>query len=356
MFPILLEYKLTAGFFSIWGPKGWMAQQWMLWVAGLVISLGLAWWGLAPETEKSSGGKGRRVLGILGILGTLGFGLVLGGVAAGRFQRPIKLHTYGVLVAVGFLLGIILSLREAKRVGEDPEKILDLAFWLLLAAMVGARLFFVAVYWPEFAADFRSSRPWYQWRLFHLWEGGLIFYGGLLAALLTSAVFVRVNRLNFWRLADIVIPSVALGQFFGSLGSYAAGFGYGKISSVPWAVTFMQGPSGLPRGMPLHPTQLYGALAAMVLFFALLWIRSHKRYHGQAFVWYLLLYPVCSFVIDIFRGDTRRGLIHNLQKDVFEKLAGPELLSWSQLAAIIFFGVALYFVIRPPQSLVKAAK
>ncbi|MCK6511839.1 prolipoprotein diacylglyceryl transferase [Myxococcota bacterium] len=347
MHPILLDYRLPASFFKIWGPDKWMAQKLSLWIVGLVVSGIVAWWGLAPEAK-----GGRRALGWMGTVAALVFAAILGGIGTGRLNF-IKLHTYGVLVAIGFLLGIILAVREARRVGEDPERILDLAFWLLLAAMIGARLFFVAIHWPEFASDFRTQTVWYQWKIFRLWEGGLLFYGGLLAALLVSLAFAKLSKVDFWKMADIIIPSVALGQFFGLLGSFAAGFGFGKVTNAAWKVSFPGHPllpAELPAGVGLHPTQLYESLAVLALFFVLLWVRSAKRYHGQVFVWYLLIYPVVSFFLDMFRGDERRGLIASFQRDITPLAQGADLLSWSQLAAAVFFVLALaVFVTRQNQ-------
>ena len=342
MHPILLKYQLPPSFVKIWGQGQWFSQRLTWWIVGLVVSGVIAWWGLAPEAR-----KGRRALGWLATVAALGFALVLGGVGMGRLSF-IQLHTYGVLVAIGFLLGIILAVREARRVGEDPERILDLAFWLLLAAMLGARLLYVGIHWGEFAEDFKTTKIWYQWKVFRLWEGGLLFYGGLTLAVAVSLLFVRINKQDFWRMADIVIPSVALGQFFGLLGSFAAGFGFGKQTDAAWKVMYdsasTQLPVELPRGFGLHPTQLYEAIAVLTIFFVLIGIRSAKRYHGQVFLTYLLLYPPCSFVLDFFRGDEKRGLIAAFQRDLLPAIQGNEILSWSQAFAVGFFVIGLLLV------------
>lgn len=343
MHPILLKYQLPARFAEIWGPESFFAKSWLIWVIGLMVSGIIAWWGLAPDV-----GKGRRALGWLATLSTLGFALILAGVGLGRL-RFVQLHSYGVLIAVGFLVGIILAVREARRVGEDAERILDLAFWVLIAAMLGARLFYILIHWPEYAQDFKQSNlPWHQWKVFRLWEGGLIFYGGFLLALITSFLFVRLNRMNFWKLADIVAPSLALGQFFGLLGSYAAGFGWGKISKAPWAVVYDQGPEQILRGASLHPTQLYEALGLLFLFVLLLWLRSERRSHGQAFLAYLLLYPLLSFTLEFFQDDRSRDLITKV--DLFPSIPGVEILSWSQASALVVFALGIVFAFQRSQA------
>ncbi len=346
MHPILLHYRLPSEFLATWGETGKMVGYLYYWIAGAVICLALAWWGLSPDAS-----KGRRAAGWLGLLGVLGFGLILAGIGVGRL-RFIQLHTYGVLVAVGFLIGIVLAVRESEKTGEDSEQILDLAFWLLIAAMVGARLGYVLTHWKIYIADIKQGVVWYQWKIFRLWEGGLSFMGGFILSLIVALIFVKIYELNFWKLADIVIPSVAIGQFFGYLGNLAAGFGYGKMTDLPWAVTFSAGPA--PREIPLHPTQLYQALAVLFIYFAVIWIRSNKRYHGQAFLWYLVLFSTFSFVVEFFRGDAcTAGVLEEgvcramiVSKDVIKQLGGVELLSWSQLFSIVFFAIAVVLLLK----------
>ena len=160
---------------------------------------------------------------------------------------------------------------------------------------------------------------------------------------------------NFWKLADILIPSLAIGQVFGLLGSLAAGFGYGKPTNLAWNVVLKS--DAAVSGIGLHPTQLYEALAVLGLFFLLLWVRSNKKYNGQVFLWYLLLYPIISFGIEIFRGDAClpgitkaagvcRAMVFN--KDLTKLVADYDILSWSQLFAIVIAVVAvvLFFVRR----------
>ncbi len=353
MHPILLRYRLPAEFIATWGESGKMVANFYYWLAGALICLGIAWWGLSPNAS-----KGRKAVGWLGFLGVLGFGLVLAGIALGRL-RFIQLHTYGVLVAVGFLVGIVLAVREAERIGEDSEQILDLAFWLLIAAMVGARLGYVITHWAEYVADIKQGVVWYQWKIFRLWEGGLSFMGGFVFSLIAALIFVKIYELNFWKLADIIVPSVAIGQFFGYIGNLAAGFGYGKQTTLPWGVTFSYGPA--PHQIPLHPTQIYHALAALFIFIALLLIKSYKRYHGQVFLWYLLLFSGSSFFIEMFRGDActpgiqDEGICRAMiaYKDLFKGIADYELLSWSQLFAAIFFVASIIFLIQKHSQLGK---
>lgn len=348
MYSVLLKYQMPASFFQTWGPNSKMAGLMTYWIVGLVVCIGLAWWGLAPNVSSE-----RRVVGWLSTLGALAFAGILALVGVGKL-RFIQLHTYGVLVAIGFLIGIVLAVREAKRIGENTERILDLAFWLLIAAMIGARLSYIGIHWNEYAGDFAKTKLWYQWKVFRLWEGGLTFFGGFLFALIVCWMFVRLYNMDFWKLADTLIPSVAIGQFFGQLGSLAAGFSYGKASTLPWAITY---PAGSPVNLsiPVHPTQLYEALGVLILFVALLWIRSEKRFHGQVFLWYLVLFPALSFFVEMFRGDecpmgvskpafVCRAMV--TYKDVTPVSQGFDILSYGQLFAAVAFVLGLYFLFQ----------
>ena len=339
MHPVLLNKKLSellpANIYKALHQPAFL-EHWYWWLIGLVVSFGIAWWGLAPDAK-----GGRRAIGWFGTLGAFAFALTLGAVGLSRL-RYVQLHTYGVLVAVGFLVGIVLAVREARRVGINIERILDLAFWLLIAAMVGARLFYIGLHWKIYQTDFMNPNlVWYQWKVFRLWEGGLLYYGGFLLALAVCFIFIKFYKLSFWSLSDLMIPSVAIGQFFGYLGSYAAGFGYGIHTSVPWSVTFSQGAA--VRGLPLHPTQLYGALGALFLFFILLWVRSEKKYDGQVFLWYLLLYPVISFVIELFTAESSKTF---LIKAINNNAGLMSSLSWSQAISIVLFVIAFFYLIN----------
>src|SRR3989339_541590 len=165
---------------------------------------------------------------------------------------PISIFTYGFFIAVGFLAGIFLATKEAKRLGEDYEKIMDLCFYILVAAILGSRLFYVAT-----SPEMFLKNPV---EILKIWNGGLVFYGGFIAALVTGVIYLKVKNIPVWKTADIMAPSIALAHFFGRIGCFFAGCCYGKYCDLPWAVTFNHPDSLAPTGIPLHPTQLYEAL------------------------------------------------------------------------------------------------
>ncbi len=215
----------------------------------------------------------------------------------------LTLHTYGVLVASGFLLAVLLARREAHRTGIDPELILDLSFYLLLAALAGSRVFYVLGNWAEFAEN--------PIDIIKFWRGGLVFYGGLIFALPIGVWYVRKHRLNFSVMADLMAPSIAIGQALGRLGCFSAGCCYGKPATGFCAVTFRDANSLAPLGIPLHPTQLYESAATFGIFLALIVMRRAKRFQGQLLWYYLLFYSTARFIIEFYRGDPRGWAIPN---------------------------------------------
>jgi len=207
------------------------------------------------------------------------------------------IHTYGVCVAIGVLTGIFLARYEARRINMDDEKILDLCFYIVVAAIVGSRLFYVATHFSYFA-----SRPL---EIFMLWKGGLVCYGGFIGAAVVAIVYLWVYRLPLGKVADIAGLVLPLGHSIGRIGCFCAGCCYGKACDMPWAITFTHPESLAPLNVPLHPTELYHSLSNFLIFFALFLVRRVKRYDGQVFWLYILFYGVARSVIEVFRGDYR---------------------------------------------------
>jgi phosphatidylglycerol:prolipoprotein diacylglycerol transferase len=155
------------------------------------------------------------------------------------FGRPWALHTYGAAIAVGFLVAIFVGTRTAARSGEDPDRVRDLCFWLLVSSLVGARLLFILTNAPAYVAVCRAGGD--CWQALRVWEGGLVFFGGFFGALGTAWWYMRRHHMRFWRVADILAPSVALGHFLGRLGCWAAGCCWGAEAhgvARAWAARF----------------------------------------------------------------------------------------------------------------------
>ncbi len=214
---------------------------------------------------------------------------------------PLTVHTYGVLVAAGFLAALALAAKLGKKEGMPPERIVDIGFYVLLSAIVGSRLFFIAI-----NPGYYLSNPL---ETLKVWQGGLVFYGGLLLAIPVALWYMKKHRLDIWGTTDIFAPSIAIGHAIGRLGCFSAGCCYGKVSEAPWAVTFLHPESLARTGIPLHPVQLYESLGELAIFLILVALRKHRSYKGQLLLIYLFLYSVLRFTVEFFRGDAARGFI-----------------------------------------------
>lgn len=205
------------------------------------------------------------------------------------------IYWYGILVAAGFLTGLWTASRRAPLSGIASEKVADIGPWLILGAVVGARLFFVMSYWRE---EFAGGP---LWEVFMIRNGGLVFYGGLVGAALAHILYCAVKRLPMWKMADVLAPSIALGYFFGRLGCLMNGCCYGKPCSMPWAIQFPFGHESHPE--TLHPTQLYEGGAGLLVYAGLAWLYRHKQFDGQVFAAYLIANGMVRFGVEFFRGD-----------------------------------------------------
>ena len=207
----------------------------------------------------------------------------------------MPVYWYGVMVAVGFLTGIWTATRRCVRDGLDPHKIADLAPWLIVSGLVGARILYVITYWKQSFA----GEPW--WEVFMIRHGGLVFYGGLIGAVLATIVFVKWKKLPPLKVGDALAPSIALGHMFGRIGCLLNGCCYGSLCSLPWAIHFPN--EHETGGAGVHPTQLYESGLNLLLFVALEMLYRRKKYDGQVFAIYLVAYAIIRAVVEVFRGD-----------------------------------------------------
>lgn len=242
------------------------------------------------------------------------------------------INTYGVLLAVSFLCAILVSVRLAARDGLPREKIYDLSLWMLLAGLVGSKIMMLFTE-PDYRAD-----PLQLLSLDFLRSGG-VWYGGLLGAVLVSYWLMRRYQLPWWKTADAFAPGIAIGNFFGRQGCFAAGCCWGKPTSLPWGVKFTEAGheiTGVPTDTHLHPTQLYESFAMLLVFLFLLWLHKRKRFSGQVILAYALIYSIIRFAIEFVRDDPRG--------DVFglTTLTG---LSTSQMISLVIGITALIVLI-----------
>ncbi len=216
----------------------------------------------------------------------------------------LTIYTYGFMLAVGFSVGILYARYEVNKAGEDMEKIMDLIFYVIIAGIVGARLFYVATNLQTFLAD--------PIEVFRIWNGGLVFYGGFIVALITALSFIKMKKMDMWKLSDIAGPTMALGHSISRIGCFFAGCCYGQRCDLPWAVTFNHPKSLAPLHISIHPTQIYSSINLFFIFCILLLLRPYKKFDGQIFWTYILLYGLSRSVIELFRGDPRGDFVMNI--------------------------------------------
>jgi phosphatidylglycerol:prolipoprotein diacylglycerol transferase len=216
------------------------------------------------------------------------------------------LHTYGLLVAIAFLTALWMAARLAKEAGLNVESVTNLGIYCALAAIAGAKLMMFVVDFPYYSEHPREILS------FSTLQAGGVFYGGLIVALAVSWWYMRRAKLPPLKTADIFAPAIALGHGIGRLGCFAAGCCWGVECRLPWAVTFRDPAAhdlvGVPLNRPLHPTQLYEALAEFAIF-GILWWRIHRPHSAGAIIGlYLMLYSTARFVVEFFRYHEQGNL------------------------------------------------
>ena len=222
----------------------------------------------------------------------------------GRSFHPV-LHTYGILMFAGFLVGLWVAAKRAPRYGIQPQSIYDLGLWLVIGALVGAKVLLILLDPARFLANPGGF----------ITAGG-VFFGGLLGAVGATIWFCRKRGIPVWNCGDLMAPSIACGHGIGRLGCFAAGCCYGTpadgLPSVTFTDVHAHSVTGVPLNVELHPTQLYEAGLEFALFFFLLWLAPRRKFTGQLFVTWGILYGVSRFIIEFLRGDPRGFVLDGL--------------------------------------------
>ena len=241
----------------------------------------------------------------------------------GFFQIP----SYGVLVAFGVVLGLLALKRRADRRGLDGAVVVDVALWLVIWALVGAKGLLILVELPRYLDDPAS--------MVSVLRAGGVFLGGFIAAVIAGAVLFRRHHLAPFATMDVIIPSLALGHAVGRMGCLLAGCCWGGVCKQPWAVTYSDPVAaanvGTPLHVALHPFPAYAALFNLGLWALLEWLYSRRPASGRVFATYLMVYGAGRFLLEWTRGDASRGFV----------LSGA--LSTSQLISLgmIILGIVL---------------
>lgn len=274
---------------------------------------------------------------------------------------PVPINGYGLMIGIGFLTGLALVLRDARKAGLADKVIADAAFFTLPIAIAGTRLLHIIMF-PE---NYSWNDPigWIA-----IWKGGLVFQGAIPAAMLFLYFYLRHHNLDFWKFCDVTAPYLPLAHGFGRIGCFLNGCCYGKPSNMPWAFPFRRVPwdtsqpaTGSPVFLdhvrrfsdvtldshwshPVHPTQLYAAVGLVTICLIILFIRKHFHpYDGFLVPVYFILYGILRFIVEFFRGDHNPTHIFNL--------------SDQQIFSLVFiaFGIAVYFLIPRRPGAKKAA-
>ena len=221
----------------------------------------------------------------------------------GNFYLP----TYGVLVATGVLLGLWISVRNCEKQGINGDDAWNLGIFMVLAGIIGAKILYIINDWSSYAANWREI-----FSLNTLQAGG-VFSGGLIGALAVGAWYMRRHHMPPLRTMDGFAPGLAFGHVLGRFGCFSAGCCYGKPTSHFWGVIFTNPLANLvsqtPLGIRLEPTQLIEAAAEFFNFLVLMWLLKRKKFDGQVFALFIMLYGVERFFIEFLRGDEGRGVV-----------------------------------------------
>jgi phosphatidylglycerol---prolipoprotein diacylglyceryl transferase len=250
-------------------------------------------------------------------------------ISIGSFFIP----TYGTLVAIGFLAALWVVTRLAKQAKLPADRITNLVIYCALAGLAGAKLFMVLfdfkTYWNDPASLFSLSTL----------QAAGVYQGGFVVAFVVALLYMRRQNLPVLQTCDIFSPGIALGQAIGRLGCFAAGCCWGIATHAPWAVTFRNPQAaeltGVPLGVPLHPTQLYEAFADALIFAFLYFQITRAHTTGTILGWYLTLYSVARFGIEFFRFHEQglhAGLSYTQWISLATLVAGLGLIVWRRQA------------------------
>ncbi len=260
----------------------------------------------------------------------------------GSFRLP----TYGPILALALVAALYTVVRLGRREGLDTGILVDFSTWVIIAALIGAKILMIVTDWTYYGY---KNHPARIFSLSTLQAGG-VFYGGLIGAILFAIVYIRVQKLPARKLFDVCAPAVVLGQAIGRWGCFAAGDDYGtpthSFLGVIFTNPYAHQLSGTPLGVRLWPVQLIESAACFAIFGFLIWRYGHKRRDGEIFLLYIVLYAVVRFLDEFIRGDPDRGFVFH------------HLLSTSQFIALLALAAAPVLAwrwFRGPQAVIVEA-
>ncbi len=223
---------------------------------------------------------------------------------------PLVFHSYAVAVALAFLTGVLLSIRENYKRKEPFPITPNIGIWIFLGALIGARAYYILQY------DAIS----HLYRALFFWQGGLVFYGGLLGGVFAAIIYLRMHHTPILIAGDIAMPNLALAHAIGRVGCFLNGCCWGAPTTLPWGVSYPRSDYGAyaqqlrggliqsdaATSLPCHPAVLYSSVGLICISFVLRWVYRHKRHDGQVFLLYPVLYGFLRFSTEFTRGDSSR--------------------------------------------------
>lgn len=216
---------------------------------------------------------------------------------------PFTVYWYGAIIITGVIIGLLLATKEANRIGLKKDIIMDLMVFAVPIAIIFARIYYVTFEWEQYA-----NQPW--WEVFAVWNGGIAIHGALIGSVLTAIIYTRIKKVSFWQIADIVAPSLILGQAIGRWGNFMNQEAYGGPISEAAYNNFLQYlPNFIMNQMTIdgvmhHPTFLYESFWNLVVFILLVIFRRFNPLRGEVFLSYIILYSVGRFMIEGMRMDS----------------------------------------------------
>lgn len=227
--------------------------------------------------------------------------------------------TYGLLVALGVLVGLWVSVRNSEKHGINGDDAWNFGILVVLCGIIGAKILYIINDWSYY-----TTHPREIFSLGTLQAGG-VFSGGLIAALAAAAWYIRKHNMPALSTCDAFSPGLALGHAIGRIGCFAAGCCYGKPTHHFWGITFTNPWArewvGTPLNEALEPTQLFESAVELANFFVLMWMLKRKKFDGQVFAAYLMLYGVARYFLEFIRDDPGRGSVFN------GRMTGTQLIS-----------------------------
>lgn len=236
---------------------------------------------------------------------------------------PITIHMYGLMIAIGFMSALFLCLKRGKKKDLDEDIIYGILYCALLGALVGCRLLFYIVEFPNILEN-----PSILWNF----REGYVVYGGIIGGIFFAYIYIaKIKKADFLEYLDLTMPSVAFAQGFGRLGCFFAGCCYGAETDSWFHIVFHNS-AYAPNNVPLIPTQLISSAGDFIIALLLLWYERKNPMKGRVTAGYFLLYGLGRFIIEFFRNDYRGNI---------------GFLSTSQLISIgiVVIGIIVYFVV-----------